>query len=157
MPVRDEIINRTRQIAEPILSREGFELVDVHYGSDAGRWVLRLTIDRPGSRIGIDDCQRASEAVETALDVEELIDHAYSLEVSSPGVNRPLTRPEHFERCIGSTVRIRTVEPLFDPPRKNFLGELVSFQAEEAEVDVAGAGRFRIPFAKIAKANLEAE
>ena len=157
MSAYDEILSGVRNVAEPILAREGFELVDVQYGSEAGRWILRLVIDRPGSRVGINDCQQASEAVETALDVADLIEHTYSLEVSSPGINRPLTRPEHFERVIGSKVRIKTVEPLFDPPRKNFLGHLVTFQAEEAEVEVDGAGRFRIPFGKIAKANLEAD
>ena len=144
-------------MAEPILAREGYELVDVTYGSEAGHWILRLTIDRVGERIGIHDCQQASEAVETALDVEDLVEHAYNLEVSSPGTNRPLTRPEHFERFVGSKVRIKTAESLFDPPRKNFLGELVAFQAEEAEVEVPGAGKFRIPFSKIVKANLEGD
>ncbi len=155
--VKEQVISRTREVAEPILAREGYELVDVHWGSEAGGWVLRLVIDRPGASVGIDDCQRASEAVETAIDVADYIDHSYSLEVSSPGTNRPLTRPEHFERYVGHKVRIRTIESLFDPPRKNFLGELVAFQAEEAEVEVDGAGRFRIPFTKIAKANLEAD
>jgi ribosome maturation factor RimP len=157
MAVKEQIHKRVREVAEPILAREGYELVDVMYGSEAGQWILRLTIDRVGGRIGIEDCQRASEAVETALDVEELVEHAYSLEVSSPGINRPLTRPEHFKRYVGSKVRIKTVESLFDPPRKNFLGELVAFQSEEAEVDVPGAGRFRIPFSKIVKANLEVD
>jgi ribosome maturation factor RimP len=157
MLLKEQIHSRVREVAEPILAREGYELVDVWYGSEAGQWILRLIIDRVGGRIGIEDCQRASESVETALDVEDLVEHTYNLEVSSPGINRPLTRPEHFERFIGNTVRIKTLESLFDPPRKNFLGQLVAFQADQAEVDVPGAGRFRIPLSKIVKANLEAE
>lgn len=155
MSVKDQVITTARQIAEPILARDGYELVDVEYGSEHGHWVLRLVIDKPGSRVGVDDCERASHAVDTALEVADVVDHAYSLEVSSPGLNRPLTRPEHFQRYLGRKVRIRTYGPLFDPPRKNFVGRLAAFAADEAEVDVDGAGRFRIPLDRIAKAHLE--
>lgn len=159
--MKENVTEKAWQIAEPILRNEGLELVDVEYAREGDHWVLRLTIDKPesapGQGVGIDDCQRASHAVETALDVEDVVPHEYSLEVSSPGIERPLTKPEHFKRFVGSKVRIKTFGPLFDPPRKSFSGVLVSFQDEVAEVEVEGTGRFKIPRKDIAKANLQAD
>lgn len=160
--MKEQIAEKTWQIAEPILRNEGLELVDVEYVREGGRWVLRLFIDKPGTApgqpgVGIDDCQRASQAIETALDVEDIIPHEYALEVSSPGIERPLTRPEHFRRFVGEKVKIKTFGPLFDPPRKNFAGELISFADDTVEVEVEGAGRFSIPRKEIAKAHLQAE
>ncbi|MFN7135579.1 MAG: ribosome maturation factor RimP, partial [Myxococcales bacterium] len=71
--------------------------------------------------------------------------------------DRPLTRPEHFKRFIGSKVKIKTYGPIGDPPRKNFSGTLVGFADDAAEVEVEGAGRFRIPRKEMAKANLHVE
>jgi len=160
--VKEQVNQKAWDIAEPILKREGLELVEVEYGREGGRWTLRLFIDKPGGSVpgqgvGIDDCQRASHAVETALEVADLVPHEYSLEVSSPGINRPLTRPEHFQKYVGQKVRVKTFGPLFDPPRKNFLGVLVAFENDAAVVEVEGAGRFTIPRKDIAKANLEVE
>lgn len=159
--VKEPVTDKTRQIAEPILENEGLELLDVEYGREGGRWVLRLFIDKPGSQpgegVGIDDCQRASHAVETAIEVADIVPHEYALEVSSPGINRPLTKPEHFRRYLGQKVRIKTYGPMFEPPRKSFPGVLVGFEDEVAEVEVEGAGRFKIPRKDIAKANLQAE
>jgi ribosome maturation factor RimP len=158
--VKEQVVEKAWKIAEPILANEGLELVDVEYGREGGRWALRLVVDKPGSgpgnAVGIDDCQRASHAVETALEVADLIEHEYALEVSSPGIERPLTRPEHFQRFVGQKVKIKTFGPLFDPPRKNFSGTLVAFQDDAAEVEVEGAGRFRIARKEIAKAHLKA-
>lgn len=159
--VKDQVKDRAWQIAEPILRQEGLELIDVEYAREGGRWVLRLYIDKPGAKpgegVGIDDCQRASHAVETAIEVEDIVPHEYSLEVSSPGIERPLTKPEHFARFVGSKVRIKTFGPMFDPPRKSFAGVLVAFEEDTAEVEVEGAGRFKIPRKDIAKANLQAD
>jgi ribosome maturation factor RimP len=159
--VKETVTEKAWQIAEPILRNEGLELIDVEYGREGGNWVLRLFIDKPGSApgqgVGIDDCQRASHAVETAIDVEDFIPHEYSLEVSSPGIERPLTKPEHFVRYVGRKVQVKTFKPLFDPPRKNFSGQLVGFADDCAEVEVEGAGRFKIARKDIAKANLQAD
>ena len=87
----------------------------------------------------------------------ELISHEYVLEVSSPGVERPLTRPAHFQRAIGQRVRVRLFRPLFTPPRKSLTGVLVAFENECVEVEVEGAGRFVIERKDIAKANLQPE
>jgi len=159
--VSEQVVEKAWKIAEPILRLEGLELVNVEYGREGGRWTLRLVIDKPdsgpGDAVGIEDCQRASHAVETALEVADLVvTHEYALEVSSPGIERPLTRPAHFERFVGQKVKIKTFGPLFEPPRKSFSGTLVSFLEDVAEVEVEGAGRFKIARKDIAKAHLQA-
>ena len=95
--------------------------------------------------------------MDPALDVEDFIPHEYNLEVSSPGVNRPLKKLAHFERVKGQKVKVKTYGPLGDPPRKNFTGTLTEVSGEAIAVEVEGAGTFRIPFKDIAKANLEFE
>jgi ribosome maturation factor RimP len=155
MASKDEIVVKAREVAEPLLLQEGLELVDVEWGRDGSSWVLRVFIDKPGARVGLDDCTTATRAIETALDVEDFIPQAYSLEVSSPGVNRPLVKPQHFEKALNQKVKIKTFGPLGTPPRKQFTGKLVAFAEATATVDVEGAGQFRIPLKDIAKANLE--
>jgi ribosome maturation factor RimP len=164
MSARDDIVSQARRVAEPIIAAEGLELVDVEWAKEGPRWILRLFIDR-AEGVSLDDCQACSHAVETAIDVEDFIPHEYTLEVSSPGLNRPLTRPAHYEKAIGKKVQIKTYGPIGDPPRKNFSGLLVGLEgpaenpapegAEAVAVEVEGAGRFRIPFKDIAKAHLE--
>lgn len=157
-----QVAEKAWEIAEPILRNEGLELIDVEYLREGGRWILRLYIDKPGSDekgkgVDLEDCQRATRSVETALDVEDLVPHEYALEVSSPGIERPLTRPAHFERFVGRRVNVKTFGPMFEPPRKSFTGTLVSFADDTVEVEVEGAGRFKIPRKDIAKANLQAD
>ncbi|MBQ4334617.1 MAG: ribosome maturation factor RimP, partial [Myxococcaceae bacterium] len=84
-----------------------------------------------------------------------LISHEYVLEVSSPGIERPLTRPAHFQRAIGQRVRIRLFRPLFTPPRKSLTGVLVVFEDDRVEVEVEGAGRFVVERKDNAKAHLQ--
>jgi ribosome maturation factor RimP len=151
-----DVEQRAREIAEPILAMEGLELVDVELVREHG-WILRLYIDRPGGGVGLEDCARASHSVETALDVADLIDHPYSLEVSSPGLNRPLKKPEHFQKAQGKKVKVKTYAPIGEPPRKNFSGMLTAVEMDAVTVDVEGAGAFRIPMREIAKAHLEYE
>jgi ribosome maturation factor RimP len=168
---------KAREVAEPLLAAEGYELVDLEYVREREGWVLRLFIDRldhtpglpnpkkadapPGSGVGIEDCTKASHAVETALDVEDFIPQEYSLEVSSPGLDRPLKKPEHFVKSLGKKVKVKTFGPLAlregEPPRKNFSGVLSEVDGEAVVVTVEGAGAFRIPMKEIAKANLEFE
>lgn len=154
--VQQTIEDRARQVAEPLIAAEGLELVDVEYKREHAGWILRLFIDKPGG-VGIEDCTRASHAVETALDVEDFIPQEYQLEVSSPGLNRPLTRPGHYQKATGKQVRVKTFGPIGTPPRKNFLGTLKTVAPERITVSVEGAGDFDIPFKDIAHANLEFE
>ena len=157
MSQKDEIVEKAQKLAEPLIAAEGLELLEVEWLRENGSWILRLYIDKPGDKVGLDDCQKASHAVETALDVEDFIPQAYSLEVSSPGLNRPLTKDAHFLRAIGKKVKIKTYGPIGDPPRKNFSGKLTAFADATATVAIDGAGEFKIPLKDVAKANLEFE
>lgn len=148
---------RARALAEPLLAAEGLELLEVEYVRENGHWILRMYIDKPGANVGIDECSAASRVLDPALDVEDFIPHEYSLEMSSPGLNRPLKKPAHYEKALGKKVRVKTFGPLGEPPRKNFVGELKAVAGEAVTVAVEGAGEFTIPLKDIAKANLEFE
>ena len=148
---------RAQSVCEPLIAAEGLELLDVEFVREHGEWILRLFIDNPKGGVGVEECSTASHAVDTALDVEDFIPQAYSLEVSSPGVNRPLKKLEHYQKALGKKVRIKTFAPLGEPPRKNFLGALKDVSGEAVAVEVDGSGVFTIPLRDIAKANLEFE
>jgi ribosome maturation factor RimP len=131
------IPERVRALLEPVVAGDGFELVEVEWLREGGSWVLRLYVDRPGG-VNLEHCQDLSRTVETILDVEDVIGSAYHLEVSSPGVERPLRKP--VDGGHG--------------PRKSFTGVLRGFRDGAVEIEVDGA-LHRIPHDKIAKASLE--
>ena len=95
--------------------------------------------------------------METALDVDEVVPGAYQLEVSSPGVNRPLRTAEHFRRVLGRRVKVKTYGPIGQPGRKSFTGVLEAVADDGVTVHVEGGPAFHIPFRDVAKANLEFE
>ena len=138
---------------EQIIAREGYELVDLELVSEQGRKVLRLYVDvMTGSGVSVDDCARVSHIVSDLLDVEEPVAGAYHLEVSSPGLFRPLTKPIHFEKAVGERVRVKTYQKLSD--RRVFTGVLKSQSKEHVSVEVDGT-EYTLPVKDIAKANLE--
>lgn len=154
----ENIAERARALLEPVLQRDGYELVEVEWSRAGGRWTLRLFIDKEGG-VGIDDCQNTSRTVEPILDVEDFIGPAYDLEVSSPGLDRPLRKPEHFARYAGQRVAVKAYGPLTDtapgsPARKSWTGVLRGFEDHKVLVDVDGT-LHRIPHDRIAKAHLE--
>ena len=155
--IKQTVEARAQEVLEPIVAGEGLELLEVEFLREREGWILRLFIDKPGGRVGLDECSQVSRAVDTVLDVEDVVPHEYNLEVSSPGVNRPLKKPVHFERVKGQKIKVKTFGPLGEPPRKNFTGTLTEVAADAIAVDVEGAGSFRISFKDIAKANLEFE
>jgi ribosome maturation factor RimP len=148
---KEEILERVRQIAAPLAAQDGLELLDVELAGAGGRQILRLYIDKAGG-VSLDDCTGVSRSVSAALDVEDPVDGSYDLEVSSPGLDRPLRTPEHFEKFKGSRVRVKTFAPFVD--RKTFVGTLKEYSNGEVVVDVDGR-EFRIPHAQIAKANVD--
>lgn len=154
---KQTVEEKAMSLLEPIVAAEGLELIDLEFLREREGWVLRLFIDKPGGRVGLDECSQVSRAVDPVLDVEDIVPNEYNLEVSSPGVNRPLKKPAHYERVKGQKVKVKTYGPIGDPPRKNFAGTLTEVTGEGIAVDVEGAGAFRIPFKDIAKANLEFE
>lgn len=149
---------RARAVLEPILARDGYELVEVEWSRAPGRWTLRVFIDKTGG-VNLDDCQLVSRTLDTVLDVEDFIPQAYDLEVSSPGVDRPLRKPADFERFSGQRVHVKSYGPVEgtapgSPGRKNWTGVLKGFEDGRVNVDVDGV-LHRIPHDQIAKASLE--
>lgn len=106
MATAKQIEERTTALVTPILEANSFELVDVEYVKEAGSWYLRAFIDKPGG-ITIDDCELVSRALSDKLDENDFIDDAYILEVSSPGLTRPLKKPKDYERNLGKPIDIR--------------------------------------------------
>lgn len=151
---KEEILEKVRNIAAPLAAAEGLELVDLEFAGAGGHPTLRLYIDKPGG-VSLEDCTQVSRALSAALDVEDPIEGSYELEVSSPGLDRPLRTPEHFQRFAGENVRIKTYGPLDTAgSRKTFVGRLLGLEENSVLVDVDGAV-FRIPHTLIAKANIE--
>jgi ribosome maturation factor RimP len=149
-----ETRERVRALAEPILADQGLELVDVEFRREARGWVLRLYMDRPGG-VTLDDCQRVSEELGDHLDVENVIDHPYSLEVSSPGLDRPLTRDADFLAFAGKTAQISTHEAVGG--QRNFRGRLAGLEDGAVLLDLTDGRRVAIPRHLIIKARLRGE
>ena len=145
---QESVVERARSTLEPVLVRDGYELVEVEWIRGGGRFTLRVFIDKPGG-VNIDDCQVVSRIIEPA----------YDLEVSSPGLDRPLRTPEHFGRYAGQRVHVKAYGPIpgtapGSPPRKHWTGTLRGFDAGAVLVEVDGVSH-RIPHDQIAKAHLE--
>ncbi|MEJ2067022.1 MAG: ribosome maturation factor RimP [Deltaproteobacteria bacterium] len=151
---RGVILLRVETILGPLLDAEGFSLVDVEYKRERRGWVLRVFIDKE-SGVTLDDCARVSREFGQLLDVEDIIPTSYQLEVSSPGLDRPLKKEEDFVKYSGRKVRIKTKEQVSG--RRNFKGALLGCTEGKVMVKVEGSGVFTIPFSAILKANLEIE
>jgi ribosome maturation factor RimP len=148
-----ELEARLAGVVEPLLVREGYELVLVEVLGAGPSTIVRLYIDKPGG-VTLDDCASVSEAVSAQFDVEDPIEANYSLEVSSPGLDRPLRKTSDYQRFLGRKAKLKTFGPIdVVANRKVFLGKLVGADAEAASIDVDGTV-FRVPFEKIAKAHL---
>jgi ribosome maturation factor RimP len=137
-----------------MLAERGLELVEVEFRREPQGWVLRIYMDKPGG-ITLDDCQRVSEELSDHLDVEDFIDHPYHLEVSSPGLDRPLTRPADYVRYAGQAARIATRGSV--DGRHNFRGRLAGLQDGVVLLDLADGTRASIPLELILRARLEPE
>ncbi|RNC70368.1 MAG: ribosome maturation factor RimP [Desulfuromonadales bacterium] len=157
--VRDEVVAGVTALAENLLISLGMELVDLEYRREGRQMILRLFLDKPGG-VTLDDCAAVSRELSEVLDVEDIIREHYTLEVSSPGLNRPIKKEADYERYRGRLVKIRTFEPLADEAgnrRKTFLGELVDLAGGIVTVNLREGQVARIPLEKVAKANLEFE
>lgn len=149
----ESIIEAIRQAAEPVLTSQNLELVDVEYQREAPGWVLRIYIDREGG-VNIDDCAEVSRELSTILEVRDLIANSYILEVSSPGLTRPLKKRDDFLKYRDHRVKIKTSAPV--EGRRNFKGKLLGLDGDLVKVEVDGRC-YGIPQESIAKANLEIE
>lgn len=139
-----------RATVEPVVTGLGYELVGVEYGGGRGNGRLRVYIDTTDG-VTLDDCAAVSEQLSLALDVDDPIPDAYVLEVSSPGLNRPLFARADFERFCGERVFVRLEQPL--EGRRKFRGLLVRVDGEDALVEVDGA-TWRLPLAAVEQAHL---
>lgn len=112
------------ELAAPILKKMGFYLWDVTYEKEGGSWYLRYYIDKDGG-ITIDDCEAFSREIEQKLDEEDPVEGSYTLEVSSPGIERELTRDWHFESLLGETLSVRLIRPVEGV--RDFVGVLTAY------------------------------
>jgi ribosome maturation factor RimP len=151
-PQEEGIRDRFRALAGPILADLGLELVEVEFRRESHGWVLRLYMDKPGG-VTLDDCQRVSEELSDHLDVEDPVGHPYHLEVSSPGLDRPLTRDEDFTRFAGQEIRIATRSDL--DGRHNFHGRLAGWRDGMVLLDLPDGRRAEIPRDVILRARLQ--
>lgn len=139
-----------RRLLQPAIERLGYELSDLEMKLGGKAGVVRIFIDHPGG-IGLEDCEKVSMAVSALLDVEDPLPGHYSLEVSSPGLDRKLTKVEHFQRFAGQTVKVQMRFPIAG--RKRFRGILVSSDDANIVVDVDGESH-SLPMATIESARL---
>lgn len=145
-----KILEQVEELCDPVLETLGYELVERELISEHGKWVLRLYIDREGG-VGLKDCETVSRAVEGALDVENLIGPPYFLEVSSPGIDRPLRRPRDFDRFVGEKVDIRVIQPLLG--RTHFIGLLKGIHEDKILIEEEDQ-ELQIPLELLKKARL---
>lgn len=147
-------LTKLQSLVEPVVTGQGYELVDVEFKNELGAWVLRIYIDNPRAEggVGLDDCAQVSRELSAVLDVEDAIPGHYSLEVSSPGLNRPLKKEADFRRFVGKKAKIRTRHPVGES-RRNFSGTLVSVAEGKVKIDV-GDQVCEVPVDDVEKANL---
>ncbi len=146
-----ETVERVRAMIHPIVLNEGMEVVDIEYRRESGGWILRLILDKEGG-VTLDDCTRVSQEVGRSLDVEDILQTSYTLEVSSPGLTRPLKTEKDFMKYLHRLVKVKTVDPIQN--RRQFKGKLLGVSENEVEIEVERE-IFQIPLSNVAKANLE--
>jgi len=146
----DRLEKKLNDMFEPVIESMAYELIGVELTGSGNGTVLRIYIDAERG-ITVDDCQAVSYQVSGILDVEDPLQNHYTLEVSSPGLDRPLVKPQHFKQFIGELVKIRSTEAVLG--RKNFKGILESFDGEYLYVAVDNEV-YEIPFDIVEKANL---
>jgi len=144
---------KIRKLADDLALDFGFELEDVELLGRGRRLLLRVTIDRPGG-VTLDDCEAFSRDLSAALDAEDPVAGPYTLEVSSPGLDRPLKKPRHYEKSLGKLVRIITREKV--EGQGFFLGRLVGVHEKGVSISVKDRV-MEIPFENIKSARLEVE
>ena len=138
MSRKEEYEQKAEALLSPIVESNGFELVDVEYVKEAGNWYLRGYIDKPGG-ITVNDCETVSRAFSDRLDEDDFIEDSYIMEISSPGLDRPLKKEKDFARSIGKLVEIRTYRPI--EKQKEFCGELTAYDNNSVTIDEEGTPR----------------
>ncbi len=156
-----DVVGRVRVIASRVAASYGLDIFDVQFRREAPGMVLRIRIDRPGSKataedsVTVDECARVSRDLSAIFDVDDVVPTAYTLEVSSPGLDRPLTRAEDYQRFTGRRAKLVMREKV--DGQGYFKGQLVGF--EDGHVVIEGEDRrtHRVPLDVITRANLEVD
>jgi ribosome maturation factor RimP len=156
-----DVLEQIRAISARVAASYGLDLFDVQFQREAQGMVLRVSIDRPGpaataeDSVSVEDCANVSRDLSAILDVEDIVPTAYTLEVSSPGLDRPLRRPEDYVRFAGRRARIVTRERV---DGQTFLrGRLAGMDGDGVVVDGDDHKRHRVPLGVIMRANLEVD
>jgi ribosome maturation factor RimP len=166
-----QLIESIRAIAERVAGSYGLEIFDVQFRRESNGWMLRIVVDVPWSdsapgrlreatagqdaSVGVDDCARVSRDVSAILDVEETIDHHYILEVSSPGLDRPLRRAPDYQRFAGRLAKIVVSEAVDN--QKHFAGRLQGLEHDAVVIETTPGKRHLIPLSLITRARLDVE
>jgi ribosome maturation factor RimP len=144
------IVQGVSDLVEGILEEMGFELVDVEYIHNLGRWILRLVIDKEGG-VTIDDCAKVSNELGDLIDVKNFIDHSYALEISSPGLDRPLKKEKDVLKAMNKKIKLKMLTPV--EGRRNYSGYLRDFENGMLHVEIE-TGLVALPWSEVDKANL---
>jgi len=154
------MIEKIAALILPLLEERQLELVELEYQREGRDWFVRIFIDKPGG-VTLDDCADVSREVDDLIEVEQLIEHAYRLEISSPGLDRPLRKAADYARFVGESVKIKTFEQL-DPDnrgqlRKTFAGVLLESDHGTIRIEQKDrkGGIVELQLSQIAKANLD--
>lgn len=154
-----DICAKVKALTETLLSPLGLELVDIEYVREGRSMILRIFIDKP-SGVTLDDCADVSRELSLLLDLDEALNDRYTLEVSSPGLNRPLKKLSDYSRYSGKLAKVKTRILWNDDagnPRKTFLGILQGIESDCVIMNLTEGQTARIPFIHIVKAHLEFE
>lgn len=135
---RTEIVAKVEELVTPIIDENSFELVDVEYVKEGANWYLRVYADKEGG-ININDCVLISRALEEKLDAEDFIEDAYILEVSSPGLGRPLKKEKDFKRSLGESVEVKLYKAI--DKEKEFEGILKDYTEDTVTIEVDDSDR----------------
>ena len=134
---KEEIERQAEILLRPIVEDAGFELVDVEYVREGGTWYLRGYIDKPGG-ITVNDCEQVSRIFSDRLDEKDFIEESYVMEISSPGLDRPLKKPADFARSMGKDIEVRTYRPI--DGQKDFTGILTAYDGATFTISQDGDG-----------------
>lgn len=133
MSKRESYEKRAEELILPIVEENGFELVDVEFIKEGGTWYLRAYIDKEGG-IAVNDCETVSRAFNVKLDEADFIEESYIMEVSSPGLGRPLKKEKDYVRSMGKELEIRTYKPI--DRQKEFYGILAAYDANSVTIEI---------------------
>ncbi|MCK5140339.1 MAG: ribosome maturation factor RimP [Thermodesulfovibrionia bacterium] len=148
----EEIRRKVREIIEPVIKSMDMTLEDMKLTKMGRKFLLRVVIDKEG-RVSLDDCEQVSREVEAQLDVEDPIPSSYTLEVSSPGLDRPLRNPHDFKRFCGRTIRVVTSVPI--DKQTFFIGEIVEANDTEIVLLLPKDKKVTLQYKDISRARLE--